>query len=252
VVRVGERHVFQPGAQGGMHPRDYLDRPHTPTTDGESPEAEWGAEPGFTAAAADWGQAHGRTVVTLTLLGPQAAAHPVATVFRDWYRLRGQADDQLLAPTFIVGDPWRTLITGSVPFWAFFSVQPALAALEDHLSRSEPYAVVRLLLFQHGADSPGIARPEDWTAAIEKYGAGRRLPRPGHRQVPARHRLPRPLRPPPRLPSPRPPALVTLGREHGPDWPGRRRARTPGTAKAENATPVVSRGGDTRSPVKRA
>ena len=31
--------------------------------------------------------------------------------------------------------------------------------------------MVRLLLFQHGADSPGIARPADWTAVIEKYGA---------------------------------------------------------------------------------
>ena len=171
VVRVGERHVFQPGAQGGLRPQDYLDRPHTPTTDDESPEAEWGAEPGFTAAVADWGRAHGRTVVTLTLTGPQEAAHPVATVFRDWYRRRGQADDQLLVPTFIVSDPWRTLITGSVPFWAFFSVQPALAALEDHLARSDPYAVVRLLLFQHGADSPGIATPADWTAVIEKHGA---------------------------------------------------------------------------------
>ena len=50
--------------------------------------------------------------MTLTPPGPQAAAHPVATVFRDWYRRRGQADDQLLVPTFIVGDPWRTLITG--------------------------------------------------------------------------------------------------------------------------------------------
>ena len=57
MVRVGERHVFQPGAQGGLRPQDYLDRPHTPTTDDESPEAEWGAEPGFTAAVADWGRA---------------------------------------------------------------------------------------------------------------------------------------------------------------------------------------------------
>ena len=63
------------------------------------------------------------------------------------------------------------MITGSVPFWAFFSVQSALAALEDHLVRSDPYAVVRLLLFQHGADSPGIATPADWTTVIEKYGA---------------------------------------------------------------------------------
>jgi hypothetical protein len=171
VVRVGERHVFQPGAQGGLDPQAYLDRPHTPAVDDKAPEAEWGAEPRFTAAVADWARAHGHPVVTITLPEPQAAAHPVAAVFRDWYRSRGQADDQLLVPTFILGDPWRTMNTGSVPFWAFFSVQRALAALEDHLARTDPYAVVRLLLFQHGADSPGIARPADWTAIIERYGA---------------------------------------------------------------------------------
>jgi hypothetical protein len=50
-------------------------------------------------------------------------------------------------------------------------VQSTLAALDDHLSRSDPYAVVRLLLFQHGADSPGIAHPDDWAATIENHGA---------------------------------------------------------------------------------
>ena len=171
VVRVGERHVFQTGAQGGLDPQDYLGRPHTPTPDEEAPEAEWGADPDFLAAAAEWGRTHGRTVVTMTLPGPQEAAHPVARVFRDWYARRGQADDQLLVPTFIVADPWLTMITGSVPFWAFFSVQSVRAALEDHLARSDPYAVVRLMLFQHGADSPGIAHPDDWAATIEKHGA---------------------------------------------------------------------------------
>jgi hypothetical protein len=50
-------------------------------------------------------------------------------------------------------------------------VQPALAALDDHLARSDPYRVVRLLLFQHGADSAGIARPEDWARTISAHGA---------------------------------------------------------------------------------
>ena len=79
--------------------------------------------------------------------------------------------DQLLVPSFILGDPWLTINTGHVPFWGFFSVQPARQALEDHLASSDPYAVVRLLLFQHGSDSQGIARPEDWAHTVEKYGA---------------------------------------------------------------------------------
>ena len=30
VMRVGERHVFQAGAQGGLEPEAYLERPYTP------------------------------------------------------------------------------------------------------------------------------------------------------------------------------------------------------------------------------
>ena len=103
--------------------------------------------------------------------GPQAPAHAVASVIRQWYRDRGEDDQQLLVPTFVIGDPWLTINTASVPFWSFFSVQPALAALDDHLARSDPYRVVRLLLFQHGADSAGIARPEDWARTITAHGA---------------------------------------------------------------------------------
>jgi len=171
VARIGDRHVFQPGAQGGLTPENYLNRPHTPATDDHAPEAEWGADPSFNAAVRDWCRRSGRRLVTLTLPGPQHAAHPVATVLRDWNRARRERTDQLLVPTFVVGDPWLTINTASVPFWAYFSVQPALAALEDHLARSDPYAVVRLLLFQHGTDSTGIARPADWAEVITAHGA---------------------------------------------------------------------------------
>jgi hypothetical protein len=50
-------------------------------------------------------------------------------------------------------------------------VQPARRALEDHLARGDRYTVVRLLLFQHGSDSQGIARPEDWARTVERFGA---------------------------------------------------------------------------------
>ncbi|MDQ4010105.1 MAG: hypothetical protein M3228_05270 [Actinomycetota bacterium] len=45
VVRVGDRHVFQTGAQGGLRPQEYLQRPHTPQPDEHAPEAEWGRRP---------------------------------------------------------------------------------------------------------------------------------------------------------------------------------------------------------------
>ncbi len=170
VVRVGDRHVFQPGAQGGVDPEEYLRRPRTPTTDETAPEAEWGAAPGFGAGIARWCAEHGHPLVTLRYRGPQAPAHAVATVVRAWYRGRGENDQRLLVPSFVLGDPWLTINTASVPFWTFFSVQPALAALQDHLARSEPYREAYVMLFEHGADSLGIAPPQDWERVLADAG----------------------------------------------------------------------------------
>jgi hypothetical protein len=175
VVRVGDRHVFQAGAQGGVEPAAYLHHPHTPHPDEEAPEAEWGADPAFGAAVAAWCTAHGHPLVRLRYHGPQAPAHAVASVLRSWYQERGEPADRLLVPSFVLGDPWRTIGAGAVPFWTFFPVQPALRALDAHLAAVPPYRSVDILLFQHGVASEGIARPDEWLAAARRHGAIARL-----------------------------------------------------------------------------
>jgi hypothetical protein len=175
VVRVGDRHVFQSGAQGGRHPQDYLRCPHTPQADDQAPEAEWGANPDFGTALSTWCSAHGHPLVKLSYSGPQAPAHAVATVIRDWYARRGEPADRLLVPSFVLGDPWRTINAAAVPFWTFFSVRPALQALEAHLEASAPYRMVDVLLFQHGVRSEGIAYPDQWLATARRHGATARL-----------------------------------------------------------------------------
>jgi hypothetical protein len=175
VVRVGDRHVFQTGAQGGLHPQQYLRRAHTPQADDEAPEAEWGADPDFGTALSTWCSAHGHPLVKLSYSGPQVPAHAVATVMRAWYAGRGEPADRLLVPSFILGDPWRTINAATVPFWTFFAVQPALQALEAHLEASAPYRMVDVLLFQHGVRSEGIAYPDQWLAAARRHGATARL-----------------------------------------------------------------------------
>jgi hypothetical protein len=175
VVRVGERHVFQTGAQGGIEPPDYLARPHTPTPDDEAPEAEWGADPGLGSAVEAWCAEHGHPLVRIAYRGPQAPAHAVATVLRDWYRDRGEPGDRLIVASFVLGDPWRTIATATVPYWTFFPVQPALRALDEHLARAERYRSVDVLLFQHGVESAGIAGPDDWVATVRRHGAEPRL-----------------------------------------------------------------------------
>jgi len=171
VVQVADRHVFQTGAQGGLQPRAYLQRPHTPGPDGEAAEAEWGADPALGHGLARWCAANGHPLVRLAYTGPQAPAHAVATLLRRWYTGRGEDGDRLLVPQFVLGDPWRTLNSASTPFWTFFSVQAALRSLDDHLAASPRYRHVDILLFQHGVASAGIATPDDWARVVHKHGA---------------------------------------------------------------------------------
>jgi hypothetical protein len=169
VLRVNERHVFQSGAQGGLGPHDYLRRPRTPLPDEQAPEAEWGANPDFNAAVAAWCATHGHPLIRITYQGPQAPAHAVATTIRCWYAERGENTQRLIVPSFVLGDPWQTINLAAVPFWTVFSVQPALAALEQHLTESSGYRDAYVMLFEHGVASPGIATPHEWASTLRRH-----------------------------------------------------------------------------------
>ncbi|MFC7623776.1 hypothetical protein [Microlunatus sp. GCM10028923] len=184
VTQVGERHLFQAGAQGGLDPAGYLSRRHTPRPDTVAAEAEWGAAPALTDAAAAWCADHDHPLVRIRYPGPQTPAHAVATIFRDWYRQRGEPADRLVVPSFVIGDPWRMINSGSVPYWAFFSVRSALAALDDHLGRTDPYREVAVLPFQHGVWSAGIATPEDWVRVGRAHGTEVTFPGLRHEAFP--------------------------------------------------------------------
>lgn len=161
VTRVGDRHVFQVGARGGMTPEEYLEAPGAPAPDETAAEAEWGfADPlldGLRAAA----RRTGHPVVELRYGHPQDPAAAVADVLRAWTQRRGGAAQRLLVSSFVVHDPWRTFETGSVPFWTFFPVQSAARDLSDYLA-STSYDDVDVMLFSHGAESRGLADAQTW------------------------------------------------------------------------------------------
>lgn len=175
VTRVSDRHVFQSGGRGGLGPDDYLAMPHTPEANDVAPEAEWGSDPSFTRAVREWAAENGHPVVEVRLDGPQEAAHPVAQLLRSWTRDRGGAGDRLIVPSFVLGDAWRTIDLGLVPFWTYFGVQSALESLRFHLEHCTQYSQVNVLLFQHGADSPGVVYPEDFEWVIRQSGAKPRM-----------------------------------------------------------------------------
>jgi hypothetical protein len=117
VTRYGDRHLFQVGARGGMTAQEYLTRPDVPIPDDVAPEAEWGFAEPLAEAVEAWGAAAGHPVVEIGYDHPQHPSSAVATTTRSWLRDRGEPAERLLVSSFIVHDPWRTITSGSVPFW---------------------------------------------------------------------------------------------------------------------------------------
>jgi hypothetical protein len=147
-------------------------------------ESEWGLDPDFRDGVHAWCASRGYGCSEISYDGPQATAAAVATVMRNWYRSRGEPADRLVIPSFILGDPWQTICVAAVPFWIYFSVQPALQSLDAYLTEAEPYAEANVFLFEHGAESPGIATPEQFAAVLRRHGIA------GHFQGLDRERFP--------------------------------------------------------------
>ncbi len=161
VTRVGQRHVFQLGAQGGMAPDEYLHALGAPPADETAAEAEWGFADGLLNLVRDWARRHGHPVVEVRYDHPQDPAVGVADVMRAWLRRRGEPAQRLLVSSFIVHDPWRTITSASVPFWTFFPVRSAADALAAYLDRAS-YDDIDVLLFSHGVQSRGLADAQTW------------------------------------------------------------------------------------------
>jgi hypothetical protein len=182
-TRIGERHVYQHGALGGVTEEefhrgseriaDYLERYdspvrqwHGPEPDTESPEAEWGFEDALLDDIRRFAHLHGYRVQRLAFEQPEDASPMVADLYRAWYQRRRIPSSRLIVSSFVVMEPHWTLRTGSVPFWMTFNMQPSLDALERYLRASEPYDEIRIMLFQHGVEAAGLPKREQWEAVL--------------------------------------------------------------------------------------
>jgi hypothetical protein len=182
-TRIGERHVFQFGAVGGMPPSEYRDgsprvtaylrrydapvtRWQAPAPDGDSPEAEWGFDPGLRDDIDAFARRHGYRTARLAFAEPESLSPVVADLYRWWYRQRGLPADRLLIDSFMLLDPWWTLRTGAVPYWTTFPVQPSVEALHRYLDGADPYDHLHLGLFCHGVESVGVATVDQWREVL--------------------------------------------------------------------------------------
>jgi hypothetical protein len=167
VTRYGDRHVFQVGAQGGMSAEEYLARPNVPSPNDTAPEAEWGFAEPLAEAVHDWATTASHPVIEIEYNHPQHPSSAVATTTRSWLRDRGEPAERLLVSSFIVHDPWRTITTGSVPFWTFFPVRSGAADLAAYLDATT-YDDIDIMLFSHGAHSRGLTYAQTWQQLADR------------------------------------------------------------------------------------
>jgi len=187
VVRIADRHFFQPGAMGGAEPEEYVgDSPrvaeylerygshrrqwqHVEPTE-EQPEAEWGFAEPLRDDVARFAAENGYRVRRLRFVEPEDLSPFVADLHRWWYRRRGIDDSRLIADSFVLMDPWWTLRTASVPWWAKFGTVPSAEKLERYLDAGEPFDEIYLMLFSHGIEGVGQAPIERWRQILARAG----------------------------------------------------------------------------------
>jgi hypothetical protein len=190
VTEVGDRHVFQHGAIGGLAPSDYHgDSEHVarylaeqgsgqrswdgPTPTGDGPEAEWGFGPALAEDVLDLAGELGRPVVRLAFEHPEDLGLAVADVHRRWYDRIGVPQRRLVMSNFALTDPHRTLRHRAVPLWLSFNVVDSADALERHLDEHDDYDEALGLLFSHGVRSVGVAPIDRWQRLLARARSGR-------------------------------------------------------------------------------
>jgi len=181
--RLGERYVYQFGAEGGPTPREYFEggprvaeylerhdspvrRWEPPAPDGESPEAEWGFEPAMRDDLQALARERNYRLVRLVFEDPEDPSALVADFYREWNRRRGVRGNRLVIESFVLLEPHWVLRTGSVPFWMTFNMKPSLERVQRYLDAVEPYDEIFLMLFAHGVNSVGLPPIEDWQKLV--------------------------------------------------------------------------------------
>jgi hypothetical protein len=185
VVKIADRHYFQPGAMGGAEPWEYVaDSPrvaeylerygsdrrqwqHIEPTE-EQPESEWGFAEAMRDDIAAFAAENGFRVRRLRFVEPEDLSPFVADLHRWWYARRSIAANRLISDSFILMDPWWTLRTGSVPWWAKFGTHPSADKLERYLDGTDPFDEIYIMLFSHGIEGVGQAPIDRWRRILER------------------------------------------------------------------------------------
>ncbi|WP_436345398.1 hypothetical protein [Natronorubrum sp. FCH18a] len=190
-IELGDRHSFQVGGLGGLSPEEYYEGSDnvaeflarqdagirewdTPEPDGRMPESEWGFEPALREDVKRVADERGYDLRRLSFDDPRDLSPFVADWYRERYAERDRPVERLLVQSFALVEPWWTIRTGSVPYWAAFNTESDADFLEEYLENTEQYDEIRATLFGHGVESAGLASTDRWlevlSRARDEYG----------------------------------------------------------------------------------
>lgn len=184
-TRLSTQHVFQHGALGGTEPDEFIHgserveeylhrygshrrRWDSPQPNGEWPEAEWGFEPALRDDVEFFARRRGYKVRQIVFEEPEHPSPLVAELYRWWYARRRIHTSRLVVECFVEVEPHWVLRTGSVPFWLKFGMEPSSEWLERYLDRFGTWDEIRLMLFNHGVENPGLAPIERWKSILAR------------------------------------------------------------------------------------
>lgn len=200
VVKISDRHYFQPGAVGGLTADEYVTGTeqtakfiasqtsifrkiwngvrgvpsrkdwNSPTPTGTGPEAEWGFEESLGVDVEKFAKKNGFHVQRLVCDYAEDLSPLVSDYYQQWYKSMNHIPKQLLVENFVMIEPYWSVRLGLVPFWGLFPVQRSAAALRRYMQSCEKrgikYTNGYLMLFCSGVDSVGFANIEDWRNSI--------------------------------------------------------------------------------------
>ncbi|MXV61705.1 hypothetical protein GS429_06425 [Natronorubrum sp. JWXQ-INN-674] len=188
-IDLGDRHSFQVGGLGGLAPEEYYEGSETvaaflarqnagirewdtPEPDGRIPEAEWGFDPALRDDIERLASERGYDMRRLAFDDPRDLSPFVADWYRERYAERDRPIERLLVQSFALVEPWWTMRTGSIPYWAAFNTQSDADCLEEYLENADPYDEIRATLFGHGVESAGLASTDRWRDVLSNARNG--------------------------------------------------------------------------------
>jgi hypothetical protein len=159
--------------KGGDRVEKYLNQHNSPfsrwdppASDFEGPEAEWGFDPSLYEDIERIAKEGGYTVKRITYEDPDHPSPFVSELYRWWYKQRRILSNRLLIGTFTRLDPYRTLRTGSVPYWTRFSSEAQVKMLEEYLKDHDRYDEIYLMRYIQGIEGIGFAGAGRWQQVL--------------------------------------------------------------------------------------